>query len=103
MSDTMHADADTAPIDLGLPQCRDTGPRGLRSRLLRLPGGWWVEARTEGNAIVGELVTPGSPTPRDRLRESLLANARVVASWPAYVRAAINTREIFNPRPPEAK
>lgn len=34
-------------------------------------------------------------TPRDRLRESLRENSAAVAAWPADVRAAIDTREIF--------
>jgi hypothetical protein len=47
-----------------------------------------------------EYVDPfDTPSPREQLRASLEANSRVVASWPAEVRAAIDTSDALRLRP----
>lgn len=41
-------------------------------------------------------------TPREKLRESLEENSQRVREWPAWLRAAISTAEVFSVAPPKS-
>lgn len=82
----------TEPIVVSLDGFYSDAPRGVRSKLLRLPTGELVLIRDEADAIAG---TIAAPTPRERLRDNLAENSRAIAEWPAFLRAAINTSAIF--------
>ena len=48
-----------------------------------------------------EIVAMASKTPRELLRESLERNARELENWPAWMRSAISTANIFSVSPPD--